>query len=98
MLRAAGWANAAVRVELALVELRAVPASDAARWAAVARELSGMFASWSARVEEAPGPLARVADALAWSGQSREPGPWRDRAAVDFRGVAGVIAQAAISS
>ncbi len=99
VLRSEGWRNGAVRIELALVELVAVPASDSARWAAVARELSGMFAAWSARAEKgAPGPLARVADALAWSAQYRSPGQWRDKAAVDFRGVAGVIAQAALSS
>jgi len=73
---------------------------DRARWAAVARESAGIFGAWSARVEAvAPGAFARAADTLGWSAQARElgrAGEWRDPETVDFRGVAGVVAQSAI--
>ena len=45
--------------------------------------------------------LSRASDALAWSAQTRrgEPRPAeRDGILVDFRGVAGVVAQAAIAT
>jgi hypothetical protein len=100
VLREEGWANAAGRVDLACARLAELPAGERARWAAVARESAGIFGAWSARVEAvAPGALARAADALGFSGQARElgrTGDWRDPETVDFRGVAGVVAQSAI--
>ena len=100
VLREEGWANAAGRVDLACARLAELPAGERARWAAVARESAGIFGAWSARVEAvAPGALARAADALGFSGQARElgrAGDWRDPETVDFRGVAGVVAQSAI--
>jgi len=51
-------------------QLRAVPASDRAAWAAVARQTSGVFSAWSKAVENQPGPLAAAADALSISAQT----------------------------
>ena len=100
VLREEGWANAAGRLDLAAARLGELPAGERARWAAVARESAGIFGAWAARVEAvAPGALARAADALGFSGQARElgrTGEWRDPETVDFRGVAGAVAQSAM--
>ena len=82
--------------------LGTVPAAERVRWASAAREASGVFGAWAGRIEKvAPGALSRAADTLAWSAQTRrgEPRPAeRDGILVDFRGVAGVVAQAAIGA
>lgn len=52
-------------------QLRTVPIEDRETWARVARQTSGAFAAWSARVEPTPGPLAATADALARSAELR---------------------------
>jgi hypothetical protein len=97
-----GWRHAAERVALSVDALGTVPAGEALRWASVARETSGVFGAWAGRIEKAaPGALCRAADTLAWSAQTRRGGPRpaeRDNAVVDFRGVAGVAAQAAIGA
>ncbi|HXR21633.1 MAG TPA: hypothetical protein VN786_03665 [Acidimicrobiales bacterium] len=102
MRGADGWRHAAERVALSVDALGTVPAGEALRWASVARETSGVFGAWAGRIEKvAPGALCRAADTLAWSAQTRRGGPRpaeRDSAVVDFRGVAGVAAQAAISA
>lgn len=96
-----GWRQAAERVAVAADALSAVPAGERARWASAAREASGVFGVWAGRIERvAPGALSRAADTLAWSAQSK-PGQrptQRERSVVDFRGVAGVAAQAAITA
>jgi hypothetical protein len=101
VLGSVGWRRAAERVGKAADALSQVPARDRARWASAARETSGVFGAWAGRIERvAPGALARAADTLAWSAQAR--GPYRpaerERSVVDFRGVAGVAAQAVITA
>ena len=102
VLSPAGWRHAAERVGLVADSLGSVPASDRLRWAAAAREASGVFGAWAGRIERvAPGAMSRAADTLAWSAQTRrgQPRPTeRDGILADFRGVAGVVAQAAISA
>ena len=67
----AAWARYTTEVTALREQLRSVPAGDRALWAHVARETSGAFAAWSARVEQTPGPLAETADILARSAQQR---------------------------
>ena len=102
VLSPAGWRSAAERVSMAADALGTVPATERVRWASAAREASGVFGAWAGRIERvAPGALSRASDALAWSAQTRrgEPRPAeRDGVLVDFRGVAGVVAQAAIAT
>jgi hypothetical protein len=100
VLGSVGWRQAAERVGMAADALSQVPAGDRARWASAARETSGVFGAWAGRIEQvAPGALARAADTLAWSAQARDPyrPAERERSMVDFRGVAGVAAQAVIT-
>jgi hypothetical protein len=65
------WDAAAVEVGALREWLRGVPVSDRATWARVAGETAGVFAAWSAAVEQVPGPLAAAADSLARSAQIR---------------------------
>jgi hypothetical protein len=100
VLGSVGWRQAAERVGIAADALSQVPAGDRARWASAAREASGVFGAWAGRIEQvAPGALASAADTLAWSAQARHPyrPAERERSVVDFRGVAGVAAQALIT-
>jgi hypothetical protein len=89
------WRRAVASVERSIERLRAVPVSDLAAWRGAAREVAGVFAAWSRRLEgNSPGPLAATADALARSAQSRPGEPAPEREAVrDFRGVAAIVAQ-----
>lgn len=52
-------------------QLRAVPAGDRAAWSTVARQTSAVFAAWSARTEQVPGPLAETARLLARYGSGK---------------------------
>jgi hypothetical protein len=64
------WQEANTRMAELRAQLYAVPTTDRARWAAVARQTAGAFAAWSNAVETSPGPLAAAADALAMSAQT----------------------------
>lgn len=65
------WHQVGQELEALREQLRAVPIEDRDTWARVARQTSGAFAAWSARVEPQPGPLAATADALARSAEMR---------------------------
>jgi hypothetical protein len=93
------WKRAVAGSERAVENLRAVPASDLAAWRGAAREVAGVFAAWSRRMEgNSPGPLAATADALARSAQHRPGEPTPEREAVgDLRGVAAIVAQSQLS-
>ena len=94
------WQRVAGAIEGDVEKLKAIPASDLAAWRGAAREAAGLFAAWSRRFEgESPGPMARTADALARSAQSRPCDPVPNRDAVgNFRGVAAIVAQSQLSS
>ncbi|MGV9860929.1 relaxase/mobilization nuclease domain-containing protein [Gordonia sp. NPDC003425] len=47
--------------------LGTIAVDDLATWASAAGQTAGVFAAWSVRIEERPGPLARAADALGAS-------------------------------
>ncbi|MFD1722433.1 relaxase/mobilization nuclease domain-containing protein [Amnibacterium endophyticum] len=51
--------------------LTRVPVDDYAIWAHAARDMAGMCAAWSRRIEPTPGPLADAARILARSAQLR---------------------------
>jgi len=77
------------------LDVMEIPLDDHAQWASVAREMAGVYAAWSRRVEgTTPGPLARAADALAVSAQvaPNTPSPVRP-AGLGFRSAAMVVAQ-----
>jgi hypothetical protein len=97
-LRAAAWAEAEEQINGVITKLAAVDVDDWETWAGVAREASGVYAALSARLEgERPGPLARAAEALSRSAQSRHGQPRARRsgnAASAFRGVQMVAIQA----
>lgn len=65
------WREVGRDLEQLREQLRSVPIDDRETWARVARQTSGAFAAWSARVEETPGPLAATSDALARSAELR---------------------------
>lgn len=65
------WREVGQNLERLREQLRAVPIEDRETWARVARQTSGAFAAWSARVEETPGPLAATSDALARTAELR---------------------------
>lgn len=69
---------------------------DSPQWPVVARELSGLYAAWSRRLEgRHPGPLARAADVLAQAGQVAPTDTALARSAVrGYRGAAMVVSQA----
>lgn len=77
---AALWRDVGRDLEQLREQLRSVPIGDRETWARVARQTSGAFAAWSARVEESPGPLAATADALARSAELRRRPPRPERA------------------
>ena len=54
-------------------KLRDVPVSDTDTWATVARQTSGALSAWSKATEPVPGDLARAADALSLSAQTKRP-------------------------
>jgi hypothetical protein len=93
------WHRAAASIEKVLEKLREVPASDLGAWRGAARETAGVFAAWSRRFEgDTPGPMARAADLVARSAQSSpgDPAPIRD--AVNFGGIAAIVAQSQLNS
>jgi hypothetical protein len=51
--------------------LASIPADDYPTWAHAARDMAGMCAAWSSRIEPTPGPLADAARILARSAQLR---------------------------
>ncbi|GAA0353866.1 serine/threonine-protein kinase [Micropruina glycogenica] len=65
------WREVGADLERLREQLRSVPIEDRDTWARVARQTSGAFAAWSARVEETPGPLAATSDALARTAELR---------------------------
>jgi hypothetical protein len=93
------WQRVAAAIEGDVEKLKDIPASDLAAWRGAAREAAGLFAAWSRRFEgDSPGPMARAADALARSAQSRPGDPVPNRDAVgNFRGVAAIVAQSQLS-
>jgi hypothetical protein len=97
-LRAAAWAEAEEQINGVITRLAAIDVDDWETWAGVAREAAGVYAALSARLEgERPGPLARAAEALSRSAQSRNGQPRACRsgnAASAFRGVQMVAIQA----
>ncbi|MGV9383514.1 relaxase/mobilization nuclease domain-containing protein [Nonomuraea sp. NPDC003707] len=90
------WEQAAQVVASVRQRLGAVPPDDVDAWAAVARDTAGLLSAWSERLEKRSGPLARAANILAYSAQTRRGTPRSPRrsAVLDLRGVAVVIAQA----
>jgi hypothetical protein len=87
------WQEAAGAAAATVNRLLQVPAEDTAAWAAAARETAGVFAAWSSAAEKSgPGPLARAADVLAASAQTRRGEPRARRAELaDLRGIAAVV-------
>lgn len=65
------WREVGQELERLRSTLRSVPVDDRETWARVARQTSGAFAAWSARVEVVPGPLAATSDALARTAELR---------------------------
>lgn len=65
------WREVGQDLEKLRDQMRAVPIEDRETWARVARQTSGAFAAWSARVEPTPGPLAATSDALARTAELR---------------------------
>lgn len=49
--------------------LTSIPVTDRAQWARAAGRTSGVFAAWSAKVENRPGPLAHASKQLARAAQ-----------------------------
>lgn len=52
--------------------LQSIPVTDHASWAKAAHDTAGVFAAWSRRTEETPGPLAAAADELSKTAQLRD--------------------------
>lgn len=76
--------------------LQNVPAGDTLEWARIARQASGIYASWSAILEKSPGPLARASDAIATQASTRTYNPRVPRnETVSFTGTAILLATAA---
>lgn len=65
------WSEVGADLERLREQLRSIPIEDRDTWARVARQTSGAFAAWSARVEGTPGPLAATSDALAKTAELR---------------------------
>ena len=51
--------------------LTRIDPGDVRAWGQAARETSGVFAAWSMRVEQTPGPIARASDTLGTAAQVR---------------------------
>ncbi|MGW3200113.1 relaxase/mobilization nuclease domain-containing protein [Streptomyces sp. NPDC001118] len=97
VLRAEAWAEAEEQINGVLARLAEVDVDDWETWAGVAREAAGIYAALSARLEErGPGPLARAAEALSRSAQSRhgQPRARRSGVASPLRGVQMIAIQA----
>lgn len=90
------WREVGRDLEQLREQLRSVPIEDRETWARVARQTSGAFAAWSARVEETPGPLAATSDALARTAELRRRPVRPERAAsVSASGAALLLISAA---
>lgn len=97
ILRAEAWTEAEEQINGVLARLAEVDVDDWETWAGVAREAAGIYAALSARLEErGPGPLARAAEALSRSAQSRhgQPRARRTGVASPLRGVQMIAIQA----
>ncbi|MGW1807153.1 relaxase/mobilization nuclease domain-containing protein [Streptomyces sp. NPDC002078] len=97
VLRAEAWAEAEEQINGVLARLAEVDVDDWETWAGVAREAAGIYGALSARLEgRNPGPLARAAEALSRSAQSRhgQPRARRSGAASALRGVQMIAIQA----
>src|SRR5262249_41353966 len=98
VLRAEAWAEAEEQINGVLARLAEVDVDDWETWAGVAREAAGIYGALSARLEgRYPGPLARAAEALSRSAQSRHGQPRARRsanAASALRGVQMIAIQA----
>jgi len=95
-LSAAAWPEATTEVEAIWVRLATLGRDDTAGWAWAAREVSGVFAVLSVRLESDPGPLAEVSDALAvmsWRHHGQAPAR-QPREVSKLRGVAMACRQA----
>ncbi|WP_221184800.1 relaxase/mobilization nuclease domain-containing protein [Paeniglutamicibacter cryotolerans] len=69
---ARSWEEQTAVAQRLAERLQSLAVGDHASWAWVAREASGVFATWSAQVEQVPGPLAATADELAKTAQLRD--------------------------
>lgn len=97
ILRAEAWTEAEEQINGVLARLAEVDVDDWETWAGVAREAAGIYAALSARMEgRYPGPLARAAEALSRSAQSRHGQPRARRSGVvnPLRGVQMIAIQA----
>ncbi|MEV4443581.1 relaxase/mobilization nuclease domain-containing protein [Streptomyces sp. NPDC049577] len=97
VLRAEAWTEAEEQINGVLARLAEVDVEDWETWAGVAREAAGIYAALSARLEgRYPGPLARAAEALSRSAQSRhgQPRARRSGVASPLRGVQMIAIQA----
>ena len=88
------WRRATGVLDSTYAALQELP-TDSPEWPVVARELSGLYAAWSRRIEGSrPGPLARAADLLAQAGQVAPNETVAPRSAVrGYRGAAMVVSQ-----
>jgi hypothetical protein len=90
---------AAVTADVASINdrLRALPITDKAAWAQVARDTSGALSAWSIRTEATPGPLADAARALRRSAQVSEHIPLSEHAPMPSpKGAGMLLMQAAV--
>ena len=65
------WEQCNAELRRVIDEIRQVGVDDDATWAAMARRGAGVLASWSRAIEIVPGNLARAAEALSRSAQTR---------------------------
>lgn len=94
-LSTAAWPAATAEVERTLAWLGGLSQDDVGAWAGAARELAGVFATLSIRLEPQPGPLAETGEALAALSWRRhgEPLARRTRTVSALAGVAMVCRQ-----
>lgn len=91
------WAAVTSDVASINERLRALPITDKAAWAQVARDTSGALSAWSIRTEATPGPLADAARALRRSAQMSEHIPLSEHAPMPSpKGAGMLLMQAAV--
>ena len=95
VLSVAAWPAATAEIEHTLAWLDALDRDDVGAWAGAARELAGVFAALSVRLEPQPGVFAQACDALAVLSWRRhgEPPTRRTRTVSALVGVAMVCRQ-----
>lgn len=71
------WRRCREELRVAHERLSTIDPGDVHAWGQAARETSGVFAAWSMRVEQTPGPIARASDALGKAAQVRPLQPPR---------------------